>query len=69
LDLTVKVTELPPSATAALLSTPDGRFPVCERCHDAAEIVVAVMRILPLEKSWALCGPCLRQLPAGFHLA
>jgi len=42
---------------------------ICDRCHDVEEIVVAVMHILPLDGSWALCGSCASELPVGFRVA
>jgi hypothetical protein len=46
-----------------------GALLICDRCHKIDEIVVAVMQILPLEESWALCGPCKQALPKGYYLA
>jgi len=40
-----------------------GGLLVCDRCCDAEEIIVAIMRIPDLEGAWSLCGPCLRELP------
>jgi hypothetical protein len=70
LNLTVKLTDIrradltavwPPVGTQPL--------PICDRCHNLEEIVVATMRILDLEETWSLCGTCVRELPAGFNLA
>jgi hypothetical protein len=70
LDLTVKVTDLHRPGTAPLLPAASaGSLLICDRCHNLDEIVVAVMQILPLEETWALCGPCKQELPKGFHLA
>jgi hypothetical protein len=46
-----------------------GSLLTCDRCHEVDAIVVAIMEILPLEQSWALCGPCKQELPRGFHRA
>jgi hypothetical protein len=45
------------------------RVLICDRCHNVDQIVVAIMEILPLEESWALCGLCAQKLPGGFHMA
>ena len=42
---------------------------VCDRCHHDDELVVATMKILPFEQVWSLCGPCVREIPRGYHLA
>jgi hypothetical protein len=42
---------------------------VCDRCHDESELVVATMKILPVEGSLFLCGPCVSEMPRGYHLA
>jgi hypothetical protein len=42
---------------------------ICERCDNLEEIVVAIMQIVQLDETWALCGPCARELPSGYHLA
>jgi hypothetical protein len=47
---------------------PDQLLLVCDRCHDIEAIVVAIMQILPIERTWALCGACEGQLPAGFNI-
>ena len=70
MDLTVNVTELSGlDLASAQFAGSIGPLLNCARCDDLDEIVVAVMQVLPLEQTWALCGPCLRQLPQGFHLA
>jgi hypothetical protein len=69
LELTVKVTDISPSgATPAMHPASAGPIRICDRCHNVSEIVVAVMEILALEQTWALCGPCKQELPKGFHL-
>jgi hypothetical protein len=70
LDLTVKVTDLQHSAiNPALYAVSAGTLPICDRCQKVDEVVVAIMQILPLEQTWALCGPCKQKLPIGFHIA
>jgi hypothetical protein len=39
---------------------------ICNRCHDIEEVVIAIMEIPSLEETWALCGACVGELPAGF---
>ena len=39
---------------------------ICDRCHDIEAVVVAIMEAPPLEETWALCGVCVSELPAGF---
>jgi hypothetical protein len=53
-------------ATAGAVET---HLLICDRCHNADEIVVAIMQIEQLGESLALCGPCARELPNGFHIA
>jgi len=70
LDLTVELTDVRCGDSICCLS-PDGARPllVCDRCHDIEEIVVAMMRIVQIDEAWALCGPCLREMPTGFKIA
>jgi hypothetical protein len=68
LDVTVKVTDIS-AIPAGVLARRADSFLICDRCHDADEIVVALMEILPLEGRWALCGPCSQEMPRGFHVA
>jgi hypothetical protein len=42
---------------------------ICDRCHDVEEIVVALMQIQAVEETWALCGSCVGELPAGLKVA
>jgi hypothetical protein len=71
LNLTVKLTEISSrDFTAAAVSPKSAQpLPICDRCHNIEEIVVVTMQIIPLEGTWALCGPCKQELPKGFHLA
>jgi hypothetical protein len=39
---------------------------ICDRCHDIEAVVLAIMEVLPLEETRALCGVCVSELPAGF---
>jgi hypothetical protein len=65
----VRVTDLQRSAiTAAWRAALIEPLPICDRCRDVDEIVVAIMQIAELGQTWALCGPCKQKLPKGFHL-
>jgi hypothetical protein len=70
LNLTIKLTEVP-RANPHSEQRADGTrsLLICERCQNVEEIVVAIMQIVQLDETWALCGPCARELPPGFHLA
>jgi hypothetical protein len=68
LDLTVYVENvLNSSLIADLCVQRDQPVLICDRCDDADEPVVATMQIF--ETTFALCGPCARELPTGFHVA
>jgi hypothetical protein len=70
MDLTVKVTDIRrPCLNSVSRAGQAGSLLICDRCHEVDEIVVAIMQILPLEETWALCGPCKQELPQGFYLA
>jgi len=69
LDLTIKLTEVPRTAPPSDSAITGKSLLVCERCKDVEEIVVAIMQIVQLDETWALCGKCARELPAGYHLA
>ena len=70
LNLTVKLTEISSRDFSAAVSAKGAeRLLICDRCYKVEEIVVAIMRILPLEETWAFCRPCKQELPKGFHLA
>jgi len=71
LKLTIKLTDIPnPGLTAAFVCA-DRAQPllICDRCQNVEAIVVAVMQILQLDETWALCGTCARELPDGFSVA
>ena len=66
LNLIVRITEplrMPDSGKTRALF-----LMTCGRCHNSKEVVVANLRILPFDVSWALCGPCLSELPKGYQL-
>jgi hypothetical protein len=46
-----------------------GGMLICHRCHDAGEVIVGVLIIRDSEEAWALCGPCLQQVPLEGRLA
>jgi hypothetical protein len=69
LDLTVKLTSVRPADVAAPSSAAGFSPPVCDRCHNVTEVVVAKMEIVELGQAWSLCGSCARELPARFFLA
>jgi hypothetical protein len=66
LNLIVRITE--PLRMTDSGNTPPLFMLTCERCHNSKEVVVATMRILPFDKSWALCGACLSEMPKGYQL-
>jgi hypothetical protein len=65
LDLTVEFTVVTRTVNGNLVDP----LRVCDRCHDESELVVATMKILPVEGSLFLCGPCVSEMPRGYHLA
>jgi hypothetical protein len=68
--LTVKLSTVSRRASVCGRSPAEAqKVRTCDRCHKVEEIVVAIMQILPLEETWALCDSCLREMPAGYHLA
>jgi hypothetical protein len=70
LNLTVKLTDIRGAdLTAAWPPVGMRPLPICDRCHNLEEIVVATMQVLSLEGTWSLCGTCVRELPVGFNLA
>jgi hypothetical protein len=69
LNLTIKLTELPRSAPPSDRAIGTQSLLICERCQNLDEIVVAIMQIVQLDETWALCGTCARELPTGYHLA
>jgi hypothetical protein len=71
LNLTVRLQQIPYHDLAGDFSPLRTERPllICDRCHDVEAIVVAIMQILPLDASWALCGACADELPVGFKIA
>lgn len=70
MDLTIKLTDIPRAGLATALCTAQVQpLLVCDRCQNVDEVVVAIMQILQIDESWALCGACARELPAGFSVA
>ena len=69
LDLIIEVTSLYSLGPAAALAVQRTHPLVCDRCHDGEELVIAIMKILPLEQAWSLCGACASKLPSGFKVA
>jgi hypothetical protein len=70
LDLTIELTDvLTPDSTAALCASRAQSLLICDRCQNVEEVVVAIMKIVPLDETLALCGTCTRELPAGFNVA
>jgi hypothetical protein len=68
LNLTIKLTEVPRSAPPSDCAIARQSLLICERCKNVEEVVVAIMQIVQLDETWALCGNCTRELPAGHHL-
>jgi hypothetical protein len=44
-----------------------GETLVCQRCMNDDEIA-GVLVIGAMDKQWALCGPCWREIPRGAHI-
>jgi hypothetical protein len=42
---------------------------ICDRCQNPDEIVVATVEISAIAETYAVCGPCMRELPKGFLVA
>ena len=40
-----------------------GHLLTCDRCKDSGELIGAILVIQPSGTWWALCGPCLQQMP------
>lgn len=69
MDLTIELTDIPTPGSPAVLGVERARpLLICDRCHNFEEAVVAIMKILPLDETWALCGACARELPTGFKV-
>ena len=66
MDLIVDTQPVTPIGIAALLASRMEPQLICDRCLDADEPVVAMMVIAAIE-TFALCGPCARELPRGYQ--
>jgi hypothetical protein len=40
-----------------------GYLLTCDRCKNSSELISAVLVLPGSGAAWALCGPCLRQMP------
>jgi hypothetical protein len=40
-----------------------GYLLTCDRCKDSRELISAILVIPLIGAAWALCGPCMRQMP------
>ena len=40
-----------------------GYLLTCDRCRDPHELISAILVLPAGEASWALCGPCMQQMP------
>jgi hypothetical protein len=69
LELIVETVALTPVVTAAMCVARDQPELICDRCQDPDEIVVSAMAIEAIDKTFALCGNCTRELPSGFQVA
>jgi hypothetical protein len=66
-NLTIKLTEIPHLAVPERFRPAGAQpLPICDRCRNVEEIVVAVMEIVALGETWVLCGACAHELPHGF---
>jgi hypothetical protein len=69
MDLTIELTEISDPKFAALSLPRAEQGLTCERCAGSEEPVIAVLEIRELERAWALCSLCIRDLPQGFRVA
>ena len=70
MDITVELTDISdPSFAADFAMARAKQSLICDRCEDSTEPVVAVLEVRELDTTWALCGLCTRELPAGFQVA
>jgi hypothetical protein len=46
----------------------EARRRFCERCQNLDEIVVAILKIPALNKTLAVCGHCMQEVPRGFQV-
>ena len=56
-------------ARLSRLARASGRLLICHRCRDVKSIIAGVLIIHKRDEAWALCGPCLRQVPLQGQLA
>lgn len=69
MDITVELTDISDPSSARAFSMARAKQSLsCDRCDDADEPVVSVLEIRELDTTWALCGLCTRELPAGFQM-
>jgi hypothetical protein len=69
-DLTVELTPITDLRfAAAICATSAQQNLICDRCQSPNELIVAVMEIAAIGTSLALCGLCVREMPAGFAVA
>lgn len=47
----------------------EGGLLVCHRCDDVHGIIAGILVMRESEEAWALCGPCLRQIPLQGQVA
>jgi hypothetical protein len=67
LDLIVDTQPVTPTAIAALLAIRELEELICDRCQDPDEPVVVTMLVEAIDHTFALCGPCARELPKGYQ--
>ena len=68
MDLIVETETLTPILIAALCAARAQTMLICDRCRDPDEVVVVTMVIPAMDKTFALCGCCTRELPHGFRV-
>jgi hypothetical protein len=69
LDLVIETTPLTTNLIVALCAAREQTELICDRCQNPDEIVVATVEISALAETYAVCGPCMRELPKGFLVA
>ena len=45
-----------------------GYLLTCDRCRDSRELISAILVFPAGGASWALCGPCMREMPKPLGL-
>jgi hypothetical protein len=40
-----------------------GYLLICDRCKNSSELISAILVLPASGASWALCGPCMQQMP------